>query len=170
MTAEKQEETKKQPKETDKIKALLKAYPKLQQRIDLAEERLAFLEYTMGSPSSPSLTGMPSGSRDRTSKQERDFLKKCELEEKLGELYAEESRLREEIEGMIERMERPEEQTVIEMRYFDEASWRAISAAVYGNEPDYDANENRYLKRTFKLHGSALQTLLKIYKQDHGEK
>lgn len=169
MTAEKQEETKKQPKETDKIKALLKAYPKLQQRIDLAEERLAFLEYTQDSPSSPSLSGMPGGSRDRTSKQERTYIKKEELKEKLDNLYAEESRRREEIEGMIERMERPEEQTVIEMRYFDEANWRAISAAVYGDEPDYDEHEHRYLKRTFKLHGSALQTLLKIYKEDHGE-
>lgn len=163
-------ETEKQPKKTDKVKALLRAYPELQKRIDLTEERLAFLEYTIDSPSSPSLSGMPSGSRDRTSKQERAYIKKEELEEKLGEMYAEESRMREEIEGLIERMDNPEEQTLIEMHYFDGANWRSISAAVYGNEPDYDENEQRYLKRTFKLHGSALQTLARIYKETQGER
>ena len=169
LTADQQTETKKKPKETDKIKALLNAYPKLQERIDLAEERLAFLEYTIDSPSSPSLSGMPGGSRDRTSKQERTYIRKEELKERLDELYAEESRRREEIEELIERMENPNEQTAIEMHYLDGAKWRAISAVLYGNEPDYDENERRYLKRTFKVHGSALQTLLRIYNEIHGE-
>ena len=48
----------KKPKETYKIEALLKAYVAYQDRIDLAEERLAFLEYKQGSPSSPNLSGM----------------------------------------------------------------------------------------------------------------
>ena len=156
-------QTEKQPKETDKIKELLEAYTKYQRRIDNAEERLAFLEYTMGSPSSPNLSGMPSGSRDGTSKQEREVIKKLELEEKLRDMYAEENRKREEIEAMIELMEKPDEQTAIEMCYLDRASWRAISAALHGNEPDYDEHEQRYLKRTFKIHGSALQTLARIY-------
>lgn len=156
-------QTEKQPKETDKIKELLEAYMKYQRRIDNAEERLAFLEYTMGSPSSPNLSGMPSGSRDGTSKQEREVIKKLELEEKLRDMYAEENRKREEIEAMIELMEKPDEQTAIEMRYLDRAKWRSVSAALFGNEPDYDEHEQRYLKRTFKIHGSALQTLARIY-------
>ena len=107
---------------------------------------------------------MPSGSRDGTSKQEREVIKKLELEEKLRDMYAEENRKREEIEAMIELMENPDEQTVTEMRYLDRANWREISAALHGNEPDYDEHEQRYLKRTFKIHGSALQSLAKIYK------
>ena len=157
-------QTGKKPKETDEIKELLAAYAAYQRRIDNAEERLAFLEYTMGSPSSPNLSGMPSGSRDGTSKQEREVIKKLELEEKLRDMYAEENRKREEIEAMIELMENPDEQTVTEMRYLDRANWREISAALHGNEPDYDEHEQRYLKRTFKIHGSALQSLAKIYK------
>ena len=164
------ERTEKPTKETDKVKAWLKSYRNYQKRIDLAEGRLAYLEYTMDSPSSPSLNGMPSGSRDRTSKQERDYLKKEELREKLDDMYAEESRMREEIEGMIERMEKPDEQTAIEMRYLDGASWNEISATLYEDEPDYDANVQRYLKRTFKIHGSALQTLARIYNTEHGDK
>ena len=162
--------TEKQPKETDKIKALLNAYTLYQRKIDLAEERLAFLEYTADSPSSQNLTGMPGGSRDRTSKQERDYLKKEELKEKLDDMYAEENRKREEIEGLIELMEKPEEQLAITMHYLDFAKWRAVSVAIYGSEPDYDENEKRYLKRTFRIHGSALQTLARIYEKEHSER
>ena len=47
----------------------------------------------------------------------------------------------------------------------DGARWWAISAALFGEEPDYDSYEKRYLKRTFKIHGSALQALARIDKQ-----
>ena len=156
----------KQPKETDGIRALLESYPTLQRRIDCMEERLAFLEAGMDSPSSPNLSGMPGGSRDRTSKQERDYIKAEELRARLDDLYAEESQKREDIEALIERMEKPQEQTAIEMHYLDGAHWRAVSVALYSNEPDYDEHEQRYLKRTFKVHGSALQTLARIYKDE----
>lgn len=161
-------EAKKPTKETDEIKALLTAYTTLQKRIDNTEARLACLEMSMGSPSTPNLTGTPSGSRDGSSKQERDYIKKEELEEKLGDMYAEENSRREEIEELIEGIEKPDEQTVIEMHYLDGAKWRLISLALYGEEPDYDENEQRYLKRTFKIHGSALQTLARIY-SDHSQ-
>lgn len=150
-------------KETDEIRALLESYTTYQKRIDNTEERLAFLELTIDSPSSPSLSGMPGGSRDGTSKQEREVIKKLELEERLAEMYAEENRKREEIEMLINLMDKPDEQTAIEMRYLDRANWRAISTVLYGNEADFDMNEQRYLKRTFRIHGSALQTLAKIY-------
>lgn len=169
LTETQKSETEKQPKETDKIKALLKAYKKYLRKIDLAEERLAFLEYTMDSPSSPNLTGMPNGSRDRTSKQERDYLKKEELKEKLDDMYVEESRKREEIEALIELLEDPDEQAAITMHYIDFAKWNAVNAAIHGDNPDFDENEERYLKRTFKIHGSALQTLARIYNKEHEE-
>jgi len=154
----------KQPKETDEIRELLEAYTVFQKRIDNTEERLAFIEQTLDSPSAPSLSGMPSGSRDGTSKQEREVLKKLELEEKLAEMYAEENRKREEIESLINLMDKPDEQTAIEMRYLDRANWKAICTVIYGSEPDFDEHEQRYLKRTFRVHGSALQTLAKIYR------
>lgn len=162
-------QTERQPKQTDEIKALLESYTKLQKRIDNTEKRIECLESTMGAPSTPSYSGMPSGGRDGSSKVERDLIKKEELEEKLGDLYAEENRLREEIEGLIERMEKPDEQTVIEMHYMDGAKWWPICAALYDDEPDYDDNPQRYLKRTFKIHGSALQTLARIYGESRNQ-
>lgn len=158
------EENTKPKKETAEIRALLEAYPKCKARIDNTEERLLYLELMQDSPSSSNLTGMPSGSRDGSSKQERDTIKKLELEERLRDMYAEESNRREEIEGLIEQMDEPNEQTVIEMRYIDDAGWRSISVALHGKLPDYDEHEERYLKRTFKIHGRALQHLARIYK------
>lgn len=155
-------QTIKQPKKTDEIRKLLDDYVKLQRRIDNAEERLAFLEPRI----TPNLSGMPGGGGDGSSKVEREAIKKEELEEKIGKLNAEENRQREMIEEMIELMDNPDQQTAIEMRYFDRASWNAINAALHGKEPDFDENENekeKYLKKTFKIHGRALQSLARIY-------
>lgn len=163
------EQRMKQPKQTDEIKAFLSEYIKLQKRIDNTEKRIECLEISMGAPSTPSYNGMPGGSRDNNSKIERDYIKREELAEKLAEMNVEESRRREEIEDMIERMEKPDEQTVIEMHYIDGAKWRMISVALFGEEPDYDENEQRYLKRTFKIHGSALQTLARIYSENRNQ-
>lgn len=154
---------KKQPKETDEIRALLEAYGNLQRKIDLMENRRAFLEDSLAAPSSSNLSGMPGGSRDRTSKQERDYLKIEELEERIDRLCAEENERREEISDMIELMDNPDEQNIIQMRYFDRARWKEISATIYGDAEDYDEELERYLKRTFRLHGHALQTLARIY-------
>lgn len=156
--------TARQAKETDKIKAFLESYKTLQKRIDKTEKRIEYLELTVGDPRGPDYSGMPKGGGSGSSKQERDYIKKEELLEKLGDMNARENSLREKIEGLIECMKKPEEQMVIEMHYLDGVSWPAISAALYGEEPDYDEKERRYLKRTFKRHGSALQSLARIYR------
>jgi len=158
-------QTERQPKKTDKIKALLAAFAKLRKRIDNTEKRLEALELSVGAPSTPSYSGMPGGGGERSSEQERYAIKKDEIREKLDNMYAEENRRREEIEALIELMEKPNEQTVMEMHYLDGAKWRVISVALYGEESDYDENEKRYLKRTFKIHGAALLSLARIYEQ-----
>lgn len=156
-------EKEKQPKETDAIRKKLERYAAFQRKIDNQIERLENLTVTMGSPSTPNLTGLPSGGGDGTSKIERQVIKKTELEEKIRRMIQEERELREELELLIDAMKNPDEQTVIEMRYFDRAKWWPICAALYSAEPDYDEKADKYLKRTFKLHGSALQALARIY-------
>ena len=156
----------KQPKETDKIKKKLKHVATLKRRIDNLIERLEYLESTMGSASTPNLTGLPGGG-DGTSKTEREVAKKLELETQLRDLIDDEAENRRELEHMIGLMKKPDEQTIIEMRYFDEAGWWTICAVLYGKEDDYETNSQRYLKRAFKIHGSALQTLAKIEKENY---
>ena len=154
----------KQPKETDAIKKRLEHYSTYQRRIDNQIERLETLEATMGSVSSPRFDGMP-GSSDGTSKTERQVLRKMELEQKIRDMIEAEARERKALEALISLMEKPDEQTVIEMRYLDGAKWWTVSAAIHGGLDDYDEHEKRYLKRTFKLHGSALQSLARISKE-----
>ena len=151
----------KQPKETDKIKKKLERVATLKRRIDNLIERLEYLESTMGSASTPNLTGLPGGG-DGTGKTEREVARKLELEAQIRDLIADEAKTRKELEDMIGLMEKPDEQTVLEMRYFDGASWWTICSTLYGNETDYEEHEQRYLKRAFKIHGSALQSLAKI--------
>lgn len=154
----------KKPKETDEVKKKLEYYATYQRRIDNLIERLEYLESIMGSASTPNLSGLPSGGGDGSSKTERQVLKKLDLEQQIRDMIAAEAAECKELEAMIALMEKPDEQTVIEMRYLDGAKWWAISAALYGNEADYDEHEKRYLKRTFKIHGSALQSLARIDK------
>lgn len=155
----------KQPKETDEIKKKLESYAALHRRIDNQIERLENLEAVMGSPSSPNLSGMPGGGGDGTSKTERQVVQKDELTQAINAMQQEEYDERMELELLIGKMKNPDEQTVIEMRYFDHARWWAVSAALFGDMEDYEEHEKRYLKRTFKIHGSALQSLAKIYAQ-----
>lgn len=156
-------EKERQPKETDAIKEKLECYVAFQRKIDNQIERLENLTATMCSPSTLNLTGLPSEGSDGTSKIERQVLRKTELEEKIRDMVLEERRLHKELEDLIDAMKNPDEQTVIEMRYFDRAKWWPICAALYSTEPDYEEKADKYLKRTFKLHGSALQALARIY-------
>ena len=98
------------------------------------------------------------------------MIQKVALEETIRRMIADEDRERNELEALISEMEKPDEQTVLEMHYFDAANWWTVCAALHGSREDYDEHEQRYHKRTFKLHGSALQSLAKIYraKQEQG--
>lgn len=73
---------------------------------------------------------------------------------------------RTELERLVKEMQDPDEQTVIEMRYFDNAKWRPICDTLYSSNPDYMDKVDKYMKRIFKIHGSALQTLTRIQKQE----
>lgn len=158
----------KQQKETDAIKQKLESYATLQRKIDNQIERLENLNATMGSPSTPNLTGLPSGGGDGTSKIERQVAKKDELEKKIRRMIMEERQLRKELEQLIETLKNPDEQTVIEMRYIDRAKWWTVCAALYSTEPDYNEKADKYLKRTLKLHGSALQALARLSIEEPG--
>lgn len=152
-----------QPKETDAIKNKLESFSSLQRKIDNQIERLEQLRQTMGSPSSPNLGGSEGGSSNGVSKIERLIERKDELDQKIRKLITIESEQRAVLEQLIEQMINPDEQTVIEMRYIDRQSWQTICDVLYLNQDDYIDNKERYLNKTFKLHGTALQSLARIY-------
>lgn len=152
-------------KETDAIKERLQSYAALQRRLDNKIERLVYLESITGSPSSPNLSGMPRGSGNGNSKTERQIIQKEELKSEIKDMTRREYKERTELERLVKEMQDPDEQTVIEMRYFDNAKWRPICDMLYSSNPDYIDKVDKYMKRIFKIHGSALQTLTRIQKQ-----
>ncbi len=152
-------------KETDAIKERLQSYAALQRRLDNKIERLVYLESITGSPSSPNLSGMPRGSGNGNSKTERQIIQKEELKSEIKDMTRREYKERTELEHLVKEMQDPDEQTVIEMRYFDNVKWRPICDALYSSNPDYIDKVDKYMKRIFKIHGSALQTLTRIQKQ-----
>lgn len=154
---------KKPPKETDAVKAKLESYAALQRRIDNKEQRLKTLKASIGSTSTSNLSGMPGGSGKRDSVEERYITKVDDLACKIEQLKQEERELLNELEELIEQLDNPDEQTVLEMRYIDRLRWWPICAALYSGEADYEEKADKYLKRTFKLHGAALQALAKVY-------
>ena len=152
-------------KETDAIKERLQSYAALQRRLDNKIERLVYLESITGSPSSPNLSQMPRGSGNGNSKTERQIIQKEELKTEIKDMTRRECEERTELERLVKEMQDPDEQTVIEMRYFDNVKWRPICDALYSSNPDYIDKVDKYMKRIFKIHGSALQTLTRIQKQ-----
>lgn len=153
-----------QPKETDAIKKKLDELLILQRKIDNQIERLEQLKAVMGHPSSPNIGGSIGGNPDGISKIERQIEQKDELSRKIRELLMEEAEARAEVSELIEQLDKPDEQTVIQMRYLDRQSWQSICDVIYYSRDDYDTNKDKYLKKVFKLHGNALQSLSKIYK------
>lgn len=152
------------PKETDAVKKKLESYAALQRKIDNKIQRLRTLEASIGSTSAPNMSGMPGGGGNGESKVERLVVKKDELERSIRRLEQEERELLNELEALIDRLEDPDHQIVIEMRYIDRLPWWPICAALYSREDDYELNAHKYLKRTFKRHGSALLALAKVYR------
>lgn len=152
-----------QPKETDVIKHKLESFTALQRKIDNQIERLEQLKQTMGSPSSHNFGGSGGGGSDSVSKIERQIERKDELDRKIRELIGKEAAIRKELEKLIEQLAKPDEQTVLEMRYLDRQNWWTICTALYAEQDDYATNSEKYLNKTFKVHGSALQSLARIY-------
>lgn len=154
----------KPPKETDAVKRKLESYRALQRKIDNQNQRLMTLRLSMGSISSQNLSGMPGGGGNGESAVERMIVKKDNLERSIDRLRREERVLLDEIEALIDQLTDPDEQTVIEMRYIDGLPWWPICAALYSTQEDYEEKADKYLKRTFKRHGSALLALAKVYR------
>ncbi len=153
-----------QQRETDAIRAKLRSYGELQRRLDNQLARLYNLIDSIDAVSSTNYSGMPTGSHDGTSRQERYTERKDELETKVDNMMKQETELRKELEDMIAKLNDPDEQAVLEMKYIDGLQWKNVSLSLFGMREDYEDNPERYMKRTFRIHGAALQRLSRIYR------
>lgn len=142
--------------DTDAVKYRLVEYREREKDIDSQTERLDRLEMKIRSVGSPTLSDMPkspSPPQDRTTALIAD---KIDLENDIRQAIAEQRKEKEAIETILRKLRHSEERAVIRMRYFDGASWNDVVDMLFGGKDDFLGKEDTYLRRTHKIHGSAL--------------
>lgn len=142
--------------DTDAVKYRLIEYREREKDIDSQTERLDRLEVKIRSVGSPTLSDMPkspSPPQDRTTALIAD---KIDLENDIRQAIAEQRKEKEAIETILRKLRHSEERAVIRMRYFDGASWNDVVDMLFGGKDDFLGKEDTYLRRTHKIHGSAL--------------
>lgn len=142
--------------DTDAVKYRLIEYRERAKDIESQTERLDRLEMKILSIGSPTLSDMPkspSPPQDRTTALIAD---KIDLENDIRQAIADQRREKEAIEVILRKLRHSEERAVIRMRYFDGASWNDVVDMLFGGKDDFLGKEDTYLRRTHKIHGSAL--------------
>lgn len=143
------------------IKIRLQQYLVLQQRVANQQKRLHSIKADRLAPAPPKVSGMPRSSNvsDPVGKQQERV---DQLERYIGELLSKEEKERVELERLVKRLGNPNEQLVIEMRYFDQQNWEGIFSALYERQEDYYENYDNYKQAGYRLHGAALRHLASI--------
>lgn len=154
---------------TKKIKERLSRYTNRLRNIDNQYARLDRLEAKMQAPPGPDLTGMPRGKGTPTDRTGMMVMRKMELEEEIAKAIEEEKVEHKAIDAMIQKIEDPDEQAVLRLRYFDRAGWDDVAFALYGDQPDYVDRDAAFQRRTFRLHGRALLALTRVDMEQHPE-
>lgn len=141
------------------IKERLKEYTAMLREIDNQIERLERMEELMTSPTGPNLTGMPRASGNTSDKMAMQVAKKVDLEETIKKAINKERKEHEALENMVQNIKKPDERAVIRLRYFDRAQWPDICKLLFAETEDFDKNMENYMRKTFRVHGTALISL-----------
>lgn len=153
--------------EVKKVKERLGQYATMLRNIDNQYARLDLLEAKIGALPGADLTGMPRGQGSPTDRTGMMVMRKMELEEQIAAAVDGELAERRAIDSMIEEISDPDERAVLRLRYFDRASWDEVAFALYGSQTDYVDRAATYERRTFRLHGNALQSLAWVDRTRH---
>lgn len=149
-------------KKTQPIKERLNEHRDMLTKLKALETELAFTEAQYGSTQSPNLSGMPSGGGHVSNPVAEMVARKIELEEKVQKQRAKIEEDWAELEKCIEEL-KPVETLVINLRYYYGGEWDEICFSLFGRRKDYMEEIDRYMNRTFKIHGRALLTLSEIH-------
>lgn len=141
--------------------AVLKRYGHLRKKLEYKEGRLEEFRESMLGLGAVNYDGMPRGSSNGTSRQERLAIRLESMEEELAVIAEQEAAAYEELTALLSQLQ-PTEELLLTMRYMDGKRWNTINCTLFGDEYDFDEREDKYLKRTFKKHSSALHNLEKL--------
>lgn len=142
--------------DTDAVKYRLIEYRERERDIENQLERLNRIEMKLKSIGSPVMSDMPkspNASQDRIADM---IAQKIDLESEIRMTVAEQKQERDAIGLILKKLKYSDERAVIRMRYFDGASWNDVSDMLFGGKEDFLGKEDTYLRRTHKIHASAL--------------
>ena len=137
------------------IKEYLKNISRVESHIEAKKQRIAILKDMAVSPTAPNVDGMPKNPNKWKSSMADAVTKYLELEDeiKADEISLEKKKVF--IVELIGQLNNTEHQTVLIKRYFDKKSWSDIATDMF------------YTTRwIYKLHGSALEKLEEVYKNE----
>lgn len=142
--------------DVEAVKNRLVEYRERERDIDNQIERVEWLEMKMTSIGSPTISDMPKAASPSHDKIGSMIAQKEELETCIREDIKKQESERAEIEAILKKLKHSDERAVIRMRYFDGASWNDVVDMLFGAKNDFLGKEDTYLRRTHKIHGSAL--------------
>lgn len=149
------------------VREWLNEYLETEKEIDSNIERLEHLVAKMTGTSAQVLTGMPRASSSSTDRMAEMVANKTELEEEIRAAVSLQSIKRQKIEGILRKLSKVEERSVIRMRYFDRAEWKEVQEMLFGSKPDFEDRYDTYERRMHKYHRSALENIAK-WINEHG--
>lgn len=149
----------------EKVKEWLSRFAENERQLDNLMERIEMLRSRLEAPGSPTLSGMPRGGGDGVDMIGRKLIAIEALEEQAQgllarsrSLYAETNRAIDEITGKRSSDLR----AALKMRYLDLADWEEINIMLWSGKANFFDHVESYSRRTFRLHGEALEAMLYI--------
>lgn len=151
--------------DVEAVKQRLTEYLENERDIDNQIERLEHLNARMVGVGAQVLTDMPKAPSATNDRMAELLGQKEELELSIRAAVSEQSRERQKIEQILKHLRNPDERAVIRMRYFDRSSWPEVRDMMFGHKADFDEKEETYLRRTHRVHGSALVNMAKYLEE-----
>lgn len=151
--------------DVEAVKQRLTEYLENERDIDNQIERLEHLNARMVGVGAQVLTDMPKSPSVTNDRMAELLGQKEELELAIRAAVTEQSQERQRIEAILKHLRNPDERAVIRMRYFDRSSWPEVRDMMFGHKADFDEKEETYLRRTHRVHGSALVNMAKYIEE-----
>ena len=152
--------------DVDAVKNRLNAYRDKEREIDVKVERLETLISKMRSVGSPGMSDMPKTPCASNDRMARDLERKEELENSINDAIAAQNAEKASIKEKLKQLKLSDEMEVIEIRYFDCNSWSDVTRIMFGMKADFEKKQDSYLRRVFKIHGSALLHIAMLEEND----
>lgn len=148
------------------VKSWLVEYLDNEREIDNQIERIEHLTTKMVGLGAQVISDMPKAHGASTDRMADMLSQKDELEQSVLAAIESQSRTRKKIEELLHKIRNPDERAVIRMRYMDRSSWTEVRDMMFGSKDDFDEKEETYLRRTYRIHGSALVDIAKLLEQE----